>query len=815
MDLPDMPTHPSRSTQFTLVVCAVLALALAGCSSTATHSDADLVPLDRLPRSTLSESSGPTKSPTPPDSPVASEAPADTDGAPEDVLCWPHWSRSVRTPGGEEPEYRWIFPDLEDLFSEGEADLPGLRLYLESPNRTIAANAAVMVLRMGDTSLVARVGEAAGNTKLHVRLRCAASDTLGHVPNGTALLQGLVDQEVARADESKGRHSPAVHGELVRALGRQVRPTDEPRLTEALTAKSDDVKLAALDVWKQSPGGPFPESGLALRNHRDPRIRAHLMAALVQHPSEETLDYLVSALSDPDLKVRTAAIGAMGTLGDEQAVASLEPLLEDGVEAERIAAVRALADLGNMESVKAGANDKAWRVRLAVAEVLPRLPGDPDVTLAVKLLEDPSAEVQHQAVAAIATWPPGIAERLLLDVLGKCPCRSQQLAVDSLAATWPEGGPLLKKFPVGQAPAARHVALAEIRRAYGERNVAVSKRTSKTDTAKMTFSQEQLAAVVGSVRTLQSSGTGTPEALDAIARLRGVGAGWIDVVEYLVEQRGIVLPECIFEDVLAADQPGFASVERLRREDVQVRRRVARELSEHFAHRRPRPLLLHRLADLAVMETDAVVWQYLLAAVRDLEDEQTFRLVYVAAGHASAGIRQAACEHLGRHPRPEHASVLAGTLGDASVPVLCAAVTALGSCGKDVDDGPIVQLLGVQSESVQIAAAVTLTRLDRPEGPAALERLSYSISNETRLVVARAMGELGLPEFAPTLIRMLDDRHGIRVAAQRSLAEVAECEEAEVPGLLESERIEAWRKWAAQGGKSEMRISKSETNSKF
>jgi HEAT repeat protein len=89
------------------------------------------------------------------------------------------------------------------------------------------------------------------------------------------------------------------------------------------------------------------------------------------------------------------------------------------------------------------------------------------------------------------------------------------------------------------------------------------------------------------------------------------------------------------------------------------------------------------------------------------------------------------------------------------------------------------------------------------------------MNEQTRLLVAQAMGELGQPEFAPALIRLLDDRHGIRLAAQQSLSKVAECKEAEVPGLLESEQIEAWRRWAETNPKSEIRNTKQIQNTRI
>ncbi|MHB8901770.1 MAG: HEAT repeat domain-containing protein [Thermoguttaceae bacterium] len=317
--------------------------------------------------------------------------------------------------------------------------------------------------------------------------------------------------------------------------------------------------------------------------------------------------------------------------------------------------------------------------------------------------------------------------------------------------------------------------------------------------ADSSFTAGRLASVTALLELLATLPPDDARCADAMAQLR-LDSDLVDVLEYLVTRRGIVLPQCVYRDLLAPDRPDFAAVEQLAHGDVLVRRRAARQLVEDAGGQAPRPLLMHRLADLAVAETDTIVWECLLAAIAAGDDDDAFRLVYAATGHSSAVVRRMACEHLRRHARPRHAAVLLATLRHATEPVACAALAALADCGPDVDPGPVLELLGSRSELVQVAAAVALTRWGKPQGPAALERLALSPSEHTRLRVAQAMGELGLAEFAPTLIRLLEDRRGIRLAALHSLPAVAHCPEAEAPGLHESDRVDAWRQWAARGG---------------
>ena len=770
---------------------SVVALAASGgCTTAVPQTSGDPAPLDQL-ASAVKCLSG------------AGEDEATRDRHADDELLAslvgePNWIHSVPSSAGEEPPYRWVYPAFEGLLLEHYVGPKDLAVHLGNADPVVSANAAIGLARLGDPSVAGVLSAAAGNMRLPPRLRSAAVETLGQIPDSVALLEGLVDQENGRADRTGGGYSPTVHAELVRVLGTQARAGDEPRLTQALSASADDVVLAALEVWQEAPVTLFPQEGLALLDHPDPRIRARLPAVLAQHPASDTLLRLTAALADPDLRVRAAAIRALGVLGDEQAVAKLKPLLTEGVEAERAAAVEALADLGQAELVAAAAGDKAWRVRLVVAEVFARLPGKPNTGLARKLLDDSSGEVQLRTVESIRIWPASSTEPLFLEALEGGSYRSQKLAAESLAESWPELGPRLRTFPFGRPPEVRAPVIAELRRTYVQRGRSTESQAEKPLRAEAAFSSEQLISVAASILALQSPRIDAGGRQEALTNLRRHRADLADMLEYLVKHRGVVLPEIVYSTVLAESAPEFAELEQFRRDDVLARRNASQQLAQDLGARRPGPLFLRRLADVAATETDGVVWQNLLTAISRSDDEPAFRLAYAALCHESSGVRLAACEHLGRYPRPEHATALLAVLDDSSVSVACAAMEALGKCGGDVNCEPIVQLLGSRNEDLQIAAAIVLTRFHRSEGPAALERLAYSHDERTRIRVAQAMGELALSEFASTLLRLLDDRHGVQLAALESLAAVADCPEAEAPGLHQGDQIRAWRHWASR-----------------
>ena len=108
-----------------------------------------------------------------------------------------------------------------------------------------------------------------------------------------------------------------------------------------------------------------------------------------------------------------------------------------------------------------------------------------------------------------------------------------------------------------------------------------------------------------------------------------------------------------------------------------------------------------------------------------------------------------------------------------------------------------IEVAEVIEEAIQLAAAKSLTRHGWPQGTAALERLAHTRNEQIRLRTAEAMAERKDPVFAPTLVRLLDDRRSIRLAALRGLSAMALCQEAAREGLSEAEQVEAWRRWAA------------------
>lgn len=271
-------------------------------------------------------------------------------------------------------------------------------------------------------------------------------------------------------------------------------------------------------------------------------------------------------------------------------------------------------------------------------------------------------------------------------------------------------------------------------------------------------------------------------------------------LEQRAVDRGVALPEAVDRDVLPDCAPVFRALDGLVSEDVAVRRSAARELATLAQLHPIGRLAAARLASVALVETDQLVWESVLDAIANDPGEPASRLACAAIRHPSPEVRRRACDHLARHRAfdPDHATLLLDALQDENPSVVRAAVRALAAPGRIDDTAPIQRLLLATDELVRLEAATALCRLGDPSGPAALERLSYSANHTVRREVARGMGEIGDPSLAPSLVRLLDDRHDVRTAALEALPkvvghDVADPSSGSPPSF--AQRVEAWKRW--------------------
>ena len=815
MDLPNASIRSTRAVpRVAIIASLVVVLSPAGCGGLPTWRPSRLAPSRHAPDAeTPASDVSATASSGDPDSQRGHRSTDDH----REILARDGWIHAPRRQAddpihapappeqlGSRPALRWRYPDLDDLVAGPRARRPDLRAALGDRDPIVATNAAIGLARLGDASGIRQLAEGARTPKLKLPIRLAAAEALGRIvePSPVESLQKLIDQYGRRGDRGQDDSThpiPELHAELIRGLAQHVDPADDPRFLEALRSPAAAVRREALRAWSAGRHGTLPVEAVDLRADPDPRVRAAALACLARRHHPQAQQCLIVALDDCDLQVRFAAVSALGTLGGSEARQALEPLLDDPGELIRAAAVSALAASGAQQAVLEAAGDKSWRVRLEVARTLAHHPQPAAAAVARQLIEDPSSAVRRETIASVAEWPREQAGPILLAALDKAGYATRKKAAEQLAAFWPAAA----EFPVDGPAERRAEVLTRLQRRLRDeigRAGPEVPAAGAVEPAIPSVSPQTIAYVEGLVRALSDPGVPEPARRQSIALLKTLGPELVAALEQLAVDRGVGLPEALYRDVLPECAPIFRALDGLASEDVAVRRRAAQELAKLAQHHPMGRLAAARLASLALAETDQLVWQSLLDAIAEDSGEPASRLACAAIRHPSPEVRRRACEHLAAHWAfdRDHTTVLLQALQDENPLVVRAAVRALAAPGRIDDTEPIKRLLLTTDELVRLEAATALCRLGDRSGPAALERLSYSGNDAVRRDVAVAMGDVGDPSFTPSLVRLLDDQHGICTAALDALPKVVGHDLAETvspSSASRAEQIKLWKRW--------------------
>ena len=432
--------------------------------------------------------------------------------------------------------------------------------------------------RQGDSNAVSGLVAAIEDEDLPLVARCAAVEALGQVAgdNVTTGLRALIDRFGQFTPGASTGYQSDLHAELLRALSGHVDAGDDPRFIAAAQVPSAAVRIETLRAWACGNSGPLPTEIADLRSDDDPRVRAAALAALATRRPSAARDYLTSAVHDVDLTVRLAAIRGLGQIDDVQAQATLADLLKDRAELIRAAAVAAIAVRGSQAVVLGAAGDASWRVRLNVAEALAGYGDSEGAVVARRLLDDRSAEVERQVVRSLAAWPWEVAGPVLLDALGKDAVTVRRVAAEQLAARWPIGG----RFPYESPPPRRAEALGKLKEQFqtefgtklpspagrgagGEGNSLPSPfgRGAGGEGLPTTDAEVEKLVVAGDIKALVE-----------------IGPTVVAALERLAVDRKLTLPEPVYRDVLPRHSAVFAALDRLRGENVDQQRRAAEEL---------------------------------------------------------------------------------------------------------------------------------------------------------------------------------------------------------------------------------------------
>lgn len=749
--------------------------------------------------------------------------------------------QSGRIDSAEAPPDRWRYPDLEELIGRQPAGRPDFRSVLAGEDLAAGVNAAIALARLGDGAGIEWLFRGIQSPTLPLPMRCAAVEALGRLAaqSGTpprveapGRVQAAVrEAAAARLDEllrqyggrqsPRGPYVPELHEELIRALARSGAGGDDPRFEQALRSDAKDVRLAAIAAYARpvdqsgAAATDLPQTLVDLRGAGNSEVRRAVLDVLITRRHPAALEALSAALRDNNLQVRLAAIAGLGRLGaadrqaeqggagqsrgersarehnaagpsaTERARSLLLEQLEQRASHIREAAVRALAQCGDKTAVLDRAEDESWRVRAAVAGSLGRWPQPDTARVAADLLDDPSSEVHRHLLEAVSSWPDELVGPVLLRAMAKRSLLCRKTAAEQLAARW---SPAVE-FPVEGPPARREEELERLGRQFKQEFGPLP-----TEAAAVS----QVADMPVEVTVADLDRAEAYLATENYTALSKLGEKLPATLEQLVRQRGRLLPEAVFRDILPEHDPAFTLLVRLRDEDVLTRRRAAAHLADLAGEQPLPPLAVRRLAEVVIAEEDQLVWMEALDAVDGDTHEPARRLALAALSHPSPEVRRRGCEHFARTPSTDAVPGLLRSLDDRSDPVVAAAVAALGRLGRLDDRDRLVALLRRRNETLQLEVAGALSRLGDPRGAAALERLAYARDPEIRRGVAEKMGELADRQFVPTLVRLLEDRVSIMRTALASLPKVVGSDhslrdDGTVPST--TDRIRAWQAW--------------------
>lgn len=695
--------------------------------------------------------------------------------------------------------FRWRHQDLESLLALEGPEAPDLVAALAGKHQLAAVNAAIGLARRGDGQGRERLAEAATDLRLRRDLRCAAIEALGGLadPAAEADLRALLDRQ-RQGPKGTANYSPELHAELLYSLGQRVDAAGEAAFVEALKSPEAKVRLAALRAMALAGKVELPPAAADLRSDQDQLVRAAALAAMVARRHAAALDAVRAALADYRLEVRLAAIKALGDLGGDEARLALKRLAREP-EVIQAAAVMAWARLDARDEVWAAARNTSWRVRQAAAESLARWPDARGAALARQLIKDPSGEVQKQMLVTLAKWPLETAGPVLLAALeDDGGYLTRKTAAAQLAERWPPAA----EFTVDAPPERRAEMLSALRKGWGQSHVLAldgeTPASALPPPADAAVSPDRVRRAGEIVRRLQEAPPAGSAVALALYELDGFGPDLAAALERLVADEHVVLPDAVYRDVLAKRGGEFDALDRLTASAPLERQQAAAKLAE-FARQKPLGgLALARLAELGAGEQDVLVWHSLIEAVANDPREPANRLALAGMSHSSGEVRRVACEHLAGFRDPRFAGELLAALDDQQRAVVLAAVKGLGHRGMVDDVRPLERLLVTNDRELRLAVAESLVRLGAASGGLALERLAHDADPQARRDAAAAMGALGDPAFAGVLVGMLDDGLGVQFVALEALPKVVGRDVADDPANPPTntlDRISRWKRW--------------------
>jgi len=277
----------------------------------------------------------------------------------------------------------------------------------------------------------------------------AVSGALGGAGAGGTAAVG-----VAGAAALAGSSAVRADGEAVSGVagGRAGGAAAVADVVAALVADDPVLRAAALDVAAGIPGADVTEAYVGELAKAAPEARAGILKVLARRGDRRALPAAIGALRDPDGAVRLAAVAAVARLGQLDAVDPLVDFLSAAQADERRAAEDALTGLpgeaasrqiaGRLPRSPAGA-------RAALLDVLARRGARSQLKTIYAFVRDENQDVRIRAIAAVGALADDSAAPTLLALLKQNEAEAVREALEAaLASTCKRAAEAQRAAPV-------------------------------------------------------------------------------------------------------------------------------------------------------------------------------------------------------------------------------------------------------------------------------------------------------------------------------------------------------------------------------
>ena len=210
---------------------------------------------------------------------------------------------------------------------------------------------------------------------------------------------------------------PKESGELFKIIEEIIRPEMVPDLIARMGGKDPYIKIHLIGLL-----GRFdqPDVNRALEIQlRDTHklVRSAALSALASRGDDVNLAAVSRLLQDEDLDVQGKAVDMIVQMNHPDTVKYLADALKDDSEYARRSAVEVLNEIGNKDSVKDLLNvlkDDDWWVRSRAGDALAEIGGPKVVNSVVALIKDEDEEIRRTAIEILnATKDPAAVDHLL------------------------------------------------------------------------------------------------------------------------------------------------------------------------------------------------------------------------------------------------------------------------------------------------------------------------------------------------------------------------------------------------------------------